>query len=70
MQSKTRSNLDKEELLREVIVKIGLERLDMQEEITVEILLDSGTNDELRICKKAWVPVKEDREADIYKKCG
>ena len=28
--------------LREVTVKIGLERLDMQEGITVEALLDSG----------------------------
>ena len=31
----------KESLLREVIVKIGLERLDTQERITVEALLDS-----------------------------
>jgi len=29
-------------LLKEVTVKIGLERIDMQEEITVETLLDSG----------------------------
>jgi len=28
-------------ILREVMVKIGLERIDMQEEITVEALLDS-----------------------------
>ena len=28
--------------LREVMVKIGLERIDMQEEITVKALLDSG----------------------------
>ena len=35
-------NLDKENLLREVTVKISLERIDMQEEITVEMLLDSG----------------------------
>jgi len=28
--------------LREVTVKIGLERIDMQEGITVEVLLDSG----------------------------
>jgi len=32
----------KEKILREVTVKIGLERLDMQEGITVEALLDSG----------------------------
>jgi len=35
-------NLDKGDLLREVTVKIGLERIDMQEEIMVEALLDSG----------------------------
>ena len=29
-------------MLREVIVKIGLERIDMQEEVIVEALLDSG----------------------------
>jgi len=28
-------------LLREVIVKIGLERINMQEEVIVEVLLDS-----------------------------
>jgi len=31
-----------ERTLREVTVKIGLERIDMQEGITVEALLDSG----------------------------
>jgi len=35
-------NLDKGNLLREVTVKIGLERIDMQEGITVEALLDSS----------------------------
>jgi len=35
-------NLDKEDLLREVTVKIGLERIDTQERIMVEALLDSG----------------------------
>jgi len=35
-------NLDKEDFLREVTVKIGLERIDTQEGITVEVLLDSG----------------------------
>ena len=28
--------------MREVTVKIGLERIDIQEEVTVEVLLDSG----------------------------
>jgi len=31
-----------EKTLREVTVKIGLERIDTQEEITVEALLNSG----------------------------
>jgi len=35
-------DLNKEETLREVTVKIGLERVDMQEEITVGVLLDSS----------------------------
>jgi len=35
-------NVDKGDLLREVMVKIGLERIDIQEGITVEALLDSG----------------------------
>jgi len=34
-------NLNNEELLKEVTVKIGLERINMQEEVTVEVLLDS-----------------------------
>ena len=36
-------NLDNGDMLREVIVKIGLERIDTQEGIIVEILLDSST---------------------------
>jgi len=35
-------SLDNRDMLREVTVKIGLERIDIQEEITVEALLDSG----------------------------
>ena len=35
-------NLNKGDLLREVTVKIGLERIDMQKRIIVEVLLDSG----------------------------
>jgi len=29
-------------MLREMMVKIGLERIDMQKGVTVEVLLDSG----------------------------
>jgi len=35
-------NLNNEKALREVIVKIGLERVDMQKGITMEALLDSS----------------------------
>ena len=35
-------NLDKRDILREVIVKIGLERIDTQEEVIVEALLNSS----------------------------
>ena len=35
-------NLNNRDMLREVMMKIGLERIDIQEEVTVEVLLDSG----------------------------
>ena len=35
-------NLNNGNILREVIVKIGLERIDRQEGVTVKTLLDSG----------------------------
>ena len=42
MNNTSTYNLDKGDLLREVIVKIGLERVDTQEGMMVEALLDSG----------------------------
>ena len=38
-------SLDNGDILREVTVKIGLERIDTQEGITVEVLLDSGATE-------------------------
>jgi len=35
-------NLDKRDMLREVIVKIGLEKISTQKGVIVEALLDSG----------------------------
>ena len=35
-------NLNNRDILREVIVKIGLERINTQEEVMVKALLDSG----------------------------
>jgi len=34
-------DLNNENMLREVMVKIGLEKIDIQEGVTVEVLLDS-----------------------------
>jgi len=42
MDNKSCCNLNNRDILRKVTVKIGLEKIDMQEEVTVEILLDSG----------------------------
>jgi len=34
-------NLDNRDMLREAMVKIGLERIDIQKRVIVEVLLDS-----------------------------
>jgi len=36
---------EEKKLLREITVKIGLEKIDMQERITVEALLDSSATE-------------------------
>jgi len=41
VDNKHTCNLDNRDMLREVTVKIGLERTDIQEGVTVEALLDS-----------------------------
>ena len=41
MDNTSYCNLDNENILREVTVKIGLKRIDTQEEVIVEILLNS-----------------------------
>ena len=38
-------NLDNKDLLKEVMVKIGLKRIDMQEGVKMEALLNSGTTE-------------------------
>ena len=35
-------NLDNKDMLRKVAVNIGLKRIDIQEEVTVKVLLDSS----------------------------
>ena len=38
-------NQDNRDMLREVTIKIRLERIDTQEEVIVEVLLDSGVTE-------------------------
>jgi len=42
MENTSCCNLDNIDILREVTVKIRLERIDTQEEMIVKVLLDSG----------------------------
>jgi len=41
MENKSCYNLDNSDILKEVMVKIGLEKIDTQKGMTVEVLLDS-----------------------------
>ena len=38
-------NLGNRDILKEVIVKIGLEKIDIQKGVTVEVLLNSGVTE-------------------------
>ena len=42
IDNKSCYNLDNRDMLREVTMKIGLERIDMQEGVTMETLLNSS----------------------------
>ena len=64
-------NLDNRDILREVIVKIKLERIDTQENITVEALLDSKVTELVissKFAKKQRFKLKK-IERLIYEKC-
>jgi len=66
-------NLDNGDMLREVTVKIGLERIDIQEGVIVEALLDSGAMGlvmSLEFVRKQGFKLKKNRKANICKKCG
>ena len=61
-------NLDNRDMLREVTVKIGLERIDTQKGVIVEVLLDSGATElvmSLEFARKQGFKLK-----NICKKCG
>ena len=66
-------NLNNREILREVIVKIGLERINTQERVTVKALLDSGATELVmssEFVRKQVFKLKKDKEAHIYEKYG
>ena len=59
--------------MREVIVKIELERIDTQEEVMVEALLNSGETGLVmssKFARKQGFKLKEVGEANECKKCG
>jgi len=54
-------NLDNRDMLREVTVKIGLERINTQKRVTIEALLNSGAIGlviSLEFAKKAEIQVE------------
>jgi len=66
-------NLDNRNILREVIVKIGLERINTQEEITMKALLDSRAMRlvmSLEFTRKQGFKLKKNIKTYICKKCG
>ena len=61
-------NLNNEDLLREVTVKIELERINIQEEVIVKVLLNSevtGLVMSLELTRKQWFKIKK-IERPIY----
>ena len=56
-------------MLREVMVKIRLERINTQKRVTVEALLDSrAIGYKFRICKKLEVQAEKNKKINLYKK--
>ena len=73
MDDKSCCNLDNRDMLREVTVKIGLEKIDTQEGVTVEALLDSdviGLVMSLEFSRKQGFKFKKNRKTHICEKCG
>ena len=64
-------NLDNENMLRKVTVKIGLERIGMQNGVTMEVLLDSSTMElviSLEFTRKQGFKLKKNRKTYLYEK--
>ena len=66
-------NLNNGNMLREVTVKIGLERIDTQKGVIVETLLNSkatGLVMSLEFAKKQGFKLKKNEKTNIHEKCG
>jgi len=73
IENKSCCNLNNRDMLREVTVKIRLERIDTQKEVTVEDLLDSGATRlvmGLEFTQKQGFKLKKNRKTDICKEYG
>ena len=73
MENLSCCNLDNSDILREVIVKIGLKKIDTQEKAMVEALLDGrvmGLVISLEFARKQEFKLKKNRKTNIYEECG
>jgi len=73
-KAKKKGNVRKveDELLRKITGKIVLERIDIQERITVKALLDSRRTRlvmSLEFAKKQRFKLKKIKKTNLYKKC-
>lgn len=69
IDSKSCYNLDNRNMLREVIVKISFERIDIQEGVTVEVLLDSSIMELIispKFVRKQKFKLKKKTKRPIY----
>ena len=65
-------DLNNEELLREVMVKIRLERIDIQKGVMAEALLGNRVMELVissEFARKQEFKLKKNKKSNIYKKC-
>jgi len=73
MENKFCYNLDNGNMLRKVTMNISLERINMQEGVIIEALLDSEETElviSLEFARKQEFKLKKNKKTDIYKKFG
>jgi len=67
-QTKIEKEKEKEKYLREVIVKIGLKQKEEEEEIVVDVLLDSGATE--LVMSEEFARKHKVRKANLCEECG